>query len=74
MKGMVWYYRGREARMRNEPRDKRDGRMSPTNRAAFQRGWDDESAQRVAAVATPEQQAEARAVLRRLKAWAATEL
>lgn len=68
----LWYHRGREARANREPRDKLDGRMSPSTRAAFQRGWDDEDGQRVQI--SPEQRAESERTVAALKEWAAQTL
>jgi hypothetical protein len=41
-----WFHRGKEARMRGEPRRLDDGRCSAAARQAFHEGWDDEDNRR----------------------------
>lgn len=38
----LWYHRGKAARGSGQPRELRDGRVSPANRKAFYAGWDAE--------------------------------
>lgn len=62
----TWFHRGKEARAAGWPRDVIDGRMSPSNRAAYAAGWDEQN--ELMRPRTPEDIAAANARIARLKA------
>jgi len=70
MKNETNYFRGREARGHDQPRELQDGRFSPAGRVQWFRGWDDED--RLRREASPAALRESSETLARLRKFAET--